>query len=56
MRVKIVSCSGDAYWYADQIGQIFIVVPFNSFIFGQCYRIPNSKEAIQIQDCEIVEA
>lgn len=39
MKVKILKCSADVYWYHDKIGQIFIVSEINSV----CYRV-NIKE------------
>jgi len=66
--VKIVRCSVNTYWYANKIGETFMVVPHSStsyrtqdhFYKGidieDCIRIPKDPETLEVRvtkDCGI---
>lgn len=57
MKIKIINCSEDSFWYSDKIGKVFTVrraikYPRDS---GHGYEIyQDGKKYIDIQDAEIV--
>lgn len=54
MKVKIVSCSDNGYWYSGNIGEVFAV----SDIYSCFYTMIENNvilRAILKSDCEVVE-
>ena len=57
MKVKITKCSTGTWWYADKIGNEYVVEPttFLSGLWKDCYQlVSNSSYYIHKDDCEIV--
>lgn len=58
MKVKITKCSIGTWWYADKIGNEYVVEPttFLSGLWKDCYQlVSNSSYYIYKDDCEIVD-
>ena len=58
MKVKITKCSTGTWWYANKIGNEYVVEPttFLSGLWKDCYQlVSNSSYYIHKDDCEIIE-
>lgn len=56
MWVKIVKWNNHSYyWYHDEVGQIFEVEEYDSFMFPKTYREIESRFVIKREDCEIFD-
>jgi len=55
MRVKIMKCSKDVYWYSDKIGQEFEVSDDGSFYYAIEDTVYGERTLIAKLDCEIIE-
>jgi hypothetical protein len=59
MFVKIIKCSGDTFWYKNEIGKIFKVNNKEPAFEGNCYMLYDNSDGIyakgiHVEDCEIV--
>ena len=48
IKVKIIKCSGENYWYKDSIGE-----EYDIYVNGD-FRLTTDSKYINMQDCEIV--
>lgn len=55
MKVKVIKCSYDTYWYADQVGKSFVVIKAGDE-FGFCWRLKDETVAryFNSDDVEII--
>lgn len=60
MFVKIIKCSGDTFWYKNEIGKIFKVDNRETAFGNDCYMIYDNcdkhyAKVLHVEDCEIVK-
>ena len=51
MKVEIIKCSKDSYWYKDEIGKTYEVE--NRF-YTNSHKVVDSLKFIDKSDCEVV--
>ena len=56
MKIKIVSCTGDSWWYADKIGQEYDVIEVKIMRDGENYQVCDNNNISYILKADAVDA